>query len=189
MCLIGLGFMACGTSKTASVDMDAGRDAGAHDSGLAPGECHTNDDCPGGGGCAATVLPPMCRSQCTAPKAKVNECTADQDCMDAGTNMLCSRNRASSPCDCNPRDFYQHYYCDEGCSSNQDCGPGLTCDATHRCTASPCSQPSDCGSANFTCISQKCLAKPCASDSDCANYCVGRWCSAVFPGHCVSGYL
>lgn len=184
-----LALAACGTTTTVALDggsvdggLDTGKDAAA-DSGLSPGQCRGSDDCAVLGSsyfCGVSVLPPMCSGQCEGFSGIT--CQGDTDCADAGAGMVCSQSAAPSPCYCFHGGAQPQPHCAKGCASASDCGPGLSCDSTHRCVAAACTLPSDCGSGNFTCTGSVCAAKPCAKDAECANYCVMGACSAEIGG-------
>lgn len=175
---LALILFACGTA-TSVVNPDAGRD-----SGLPSGQCRISADCDVLGSayfCGARVLPPMCGGKCDAFSGTA--CQTDVDCADAGAaGSVCSDFPVHAPCYCSQGGAQPQAHCAPGCATAQDCGPGLTCTATHRCVPATCSLPADCGSGNLTCTNQRCVAKPCAKDGDCANYCVTGTCSANLGG-------
>jgi hypothetical protein len=179
----------CGTTTTSGADggLDAGADVApkdaAFESGLPVGQCRVNADCNvvgNGWYCGVTVLPPMCGGQCEPSAGTM--CQTDVDCADAGADTICSDFSARGPCYCPRGGAQPQPHCARGCSVAGDCGPGLACDAKHRCVAATCAQPSDCGSGNLTCTNKQCGAKPCSLDAECANFCVNGSCSPLIGG-------
>jgi len=143
--------------------------------GAGSGQCRSQADCTSGDFCGVLVLPPFCNGMCETGIG--GGCQTDADCQDAGAGLICDK-----PCNCSMGGAIPSPRCTKGCATTADCGPSMTCGATHRCQPLACTKASDC-TANFTCTGQQCVAKPCTKDTDCGNFCVDGSCSPVI-GQC-----
>jgi hypothetical protein len=119
--------------------------------------------------CGVDILPAFCGGVCD--QAGADDCQSDGDCADAGAGLICDK-----PCACFHGGAVPGNRCTAGCTTSADCGPSLSCNATHRCEPAACATPADC-SANYTCTAGACAAKPCAADADCGDRCVNGSCA------------
>lgn len=167
-----LALAACSSSGKIEALTDAGADA-EPTSG-----CRSSAECPKDQFCQATAeLPALCHG--AADSDFGGGCSRDENCAgsDAGPNAICATlcNRFRGGAQPLPR-------CQAGCTSNTDCGPGLACDATHRCGQAQCVTAADCGSNNLACEGGRCAAKACTQDRECANFCVNSRCEVRLGG-------
>jgi hypothetical protein len=157
---------ACASSSSSSNTSDAANDSVGNDG------CRSGSDCGGASFCANDNLPTLCGGVCDFNRT--DSCTSDAECTEAGANLVCDL-----ICRCQIGGAQPVKHCTKGCSSDADCGAGLSCNGLHRCIAASCLNPGDCHSDDFMCNGGFCAAKSCKSDSDCAHFCVNGGCAAT----------
>ncbi len=157
----------CGSSGSDDAQGTGGQDGGG--GGGSTSGCRGPSDCGPGEFCVSYTLPPLCGGKYDDG---VDNCLDDSECADAGADFICDSQLCVFP-----HGGGQTLHCKKGCTVQADCGPGLDCDATHRCVARSCSGAADCGGANFDCQGGQCTAKTCSADGECQGACVNGACA------------
>lgn len=124
--------------------------------------CTAEMPCASGSG---TCYEPGADLGCGACNTDPGDCSTDQECRARTPGTVCDPIR----CSCEG-----HSACTPGCTNDDACGEGQTCDlATNRCVAQACGACPD----NFTCTAGKCARTTCTTSNDCDDgYCVDGAC-------------
>lgn len=137
--------------------------------------CRQASDCELGG-----CLSPgeqVCGGACNP---QPSECTTDRDCqpMPTGVGAVLVCDPVPCPCTGSPG------RCVAGCTIDDDCGLGQTCDApSGRCRARTCTAAAPCP-PDFDCVGGGCQRRTCTSDVACDHFCVEGVCRGDGLGSC-----
>ncbi|HEU0030155.1 MAG TPA: hypothetical protein VFQ53_05965 [Kofleriaceae bacterium] len=124
---------------------------------------------------STTCLPPGASPGCGACNSTPGDCTDDTQCKAQSATAICE----PIPCSCT-----QERACTQGCTTDDACGEGQSCDlASARCVPRSCVGTPDCP-ANFSCNAGECARDTCIDDLECDGFCVDGQCFSS-RGECV----
>lgn len=135
-----------------------GATTGGSGGGIQASQCREDADCTGNGEYCAAPGSPSCGGAGCPGEA----CTVDADCQAVDPASICE----TDPC-CGM------LLCTAGCSAENPCAEGMTCNADSHCVPQSCVN-SGCP-LNFDCgagADPSCARRSCSSDAECDGYCV-----------------